>query len=250
MIFKVFRDPTRWTLLFVLSPLIFVSYFGTLAVAVSLLPKGYDWRYRAISKLLYPRNNPQFHSIPSVGIAVTGVLIIPFAGYAGRRLRVASPIGANVGGFVFGAGAVCLILAGLIVSDSASEFSGFPRLHEMLARASALGIGAGMLVFDACALKGYFVPATRKKLYRRGLLVSWNLLILPAILVVVLRLAAHADFRWSNPIYHALKNPAAWHLAFWEWIGSAAVFMFLLSSALFLPERACECHPHGSSGIN
>jgi hypothetical protein len=27
-------------------------------------------------------------------------------------------------------------------------------------------------------------------------------------------------------------------LAFWEWVRSAAVFLFLLSSALFLPEHA------------
>jgi len=43
---------------------------------------------------------------------------------------------------------------------------------------------------------------------------------------------------WSYQIDLVLKNALFWHLAFWEWIGSAAVFLFLLSSALFLPEQS------------
>jgi chromate transport protein ChrA len=71
--------------------------------------------------------------------------------------------------------------------------------------------------------------------------VSWILLTLPPILVALgecLLLATYAHFTWSMAVYHALKNSVAWHLAFWEWVGSAAVFLFLISSALFLPEHA------------
>jgi hypothetical protein len=46
-----------------------------------------------------------------------------------------------------------------------------------------------------------------------------------------------AQLPWSQQIDLVLKNALFWHLAFWEWIGSAAVFLFLLSSALFLPEQ-------------
>ncbi len=34
-----------------------------------------------------------------------------------------------------------------------------------------------------------------------------------------------------------------WHLGFWEWIGSGPVFLFLLSSALLLPQAE-----HGPPG--
>ena len=76
---------TRRTLLFVLIPLIFLSYFGMLTSAIFLSPIAYDWRYSVISHLISPRNNPEFHTVPSLGIAITGLLIIPFAGYINRR---------------------------------------------------------------------------------------------------------------------------------------------------------------------
>ena len=87
---------TRRTLLFVLIPLIFLSYFGSLASAIFLSPMAYDWRYSVISHLISPRNNPKFHAVASFGIAITGLLIIPFAGYINRRLRVVSRLGVSV----------------------------------------------------------------------------------------------------------------------------------------------------------
>jgi hypothetical protein len=166
----------RRTLLFVVIPIIFLSYFGTLAFAILWSQKTYDWRYSVISHLISPRNNPEFHAIPSLGIATTGLLIIPFAGYINRRLRVASRLGANIGSVAFANGAIWLILAGLIVSRSHHGTSSLPRLHEMCARTAALGIGTGLLAFCSCALKGYFIPAKGKKLYQRRLMISWILL--------------------------------------------------------------------------
>jgi hypothetical protein len=111
----------------------------------------------------------------------------------------------------------------------------------MCARTAELGIGTGMLAFCACALKGYFIPAEGKKLCQRRLLISWILLTLGPVLGVVfsecLLLVMRAHLQWSYQIDHVLKNSLFWHLAFWEWIGSAAVSLFLLSSALFLPEQ-------------
>jgi hypothetical protein len=48
-----------------------------------------DWRYRMISDLISPRNNPEFHWIPSLGITIAGLLLIPFIGYIHRRLHLA-----------------------------------------------------------------------------------------------------------------------------------------------------------------
>jgi hypothetical protein len=232
---------TRRTLLFVVIPLIFLSYFGTLAFAISWSPKVYDWRYSVISHLISPRSNPGFHIVPSLGIAITGLLIIPFAGYINRRLRVASRLGANIGTVAFVNGAIWLILAGLIVSQGNHGNLSFPRLHEICARTAALGLGIGLLAFCSCALKGYFIPAKGKKLYQRRLLISWILLSLGPIFGIVfsegLLLVMRAHWQWSYQVDHMLKTSLFWQLAFWEWTGSAAVFLFLLSSALFLPEQ-------------
>jgi hypothetical protein len=208
---------TRRTLLFVLIPLIFLSYFGMLASAVFLSPIAYDWRSSVISHLISPRNNPGFHTVPSLGVAITGLLILPSGGYINRRLRVASRLGANIGTVAFANGAIWLALAGLIVSQSHHGTSSLPRLHEMCARTAALGIGTGLITFCLCALKGYFIPAKGKKLYQRWLLISWILLTLGPILGLAfsecLLLIMRAHLLWSYPI-DQLKNSLFWHLAF------------------------------------
>jgi hypothetical protein len=230
-------DIRQRTLLFVLFPLVVCSYFGLLALAIALFPGAYDWRTMSISKLLYPRLNPQFHSVAAIGIAATGLLMIPFAGYIHRRSRAAAPVAAAVATALFVGGCICLIFAGLVTSHPLHGGSAVPRLHERLARAAAIGIGVGIIVFDGCAIKGYLNPGTTTKCYQRSLIISWNLLTLPAILVLVVRLVMFARLPSLDPFYQAWRGSIAWHLGFWEWVGSAAVILFLLCSAWLLPER-------------
>ncbi|MGO9266834.1 MAG: hypothetical protein ACLQBA_18465 [Candidatus Binataceae bacterium] len=153
------------TLRRIFLPLILAAYFGSLIFAIWSFPGLFNWRTMSMSKLLYPSNNPQFHGIGSAGLAVAGLMTIPFAGYVGRRLRDTSPVLAEIGALSFGAGAISLTLGALIVWE--------PFLHEMFARGAGLGVGLGML-------------------------------------------------------------------GFWEWIGSTAVFLFILSAALFLTECASQ----------
>jgi hypothetical protein len=220
-----------------LMPAIFLVYFGTLAVAAWFAWSAYDWRHKSISWLLYPRNNPEFHLIASIGIALTGVLLVPTAGYIRTRLTDVSIIGVEIGASIFRLGAILLVSAGLIVSHPYAGTAAFPRMHETLARGCALALGAGMLMLWISALRAWFNSTEESPLQSGSLLASWSLVVLPAILVIVLRLLVHARLEWSNPIYRVLANRSLWHLGFWEWIGSAAVFLFLLSSVLFLPSE-------------
>lgn len=230
----------RSVLVFWLIPLIFLSFFGSLGAAAVLYPGKYDWRASVISDLLSPRHNPGFHSLASVGLALSALLTMPFAGYLHSRLRLASRLGAGIGAAAFGAGLIALILAGLIVSPHFAPLAAIPRLHEMLGRTSAAGLGIGMLLFCWCALKGQRALPDGRRLYQRRLLVCWVLLTLPPLFGAVasesLWLISQAHLPWSYPINQALKTTLLWHLAFWEWIGAAAVFLFLLTSALLLPE--------------
>jgi hypothetical protein len=227
-------DLSRRALISVCLPLIAVSYFGILGLAASFSDT-YDWRRVAISKLLYPGYDPGFHTVASFGVALAGLLIFPFAGYIRRRLSGASAVASAAGGFALRLGSIGLILAGLIVSHPAQGTPVLPRLHEILARCAAAALGAGMIALWVCAAKGYSKLPPRSNPYR-WLLISWTALTLPALLIAILRAAAGARLRWSNPIYQAVQSRALWRLGFWEWIGSAAVYLFLLSAALFLPE--------------
>ncbi|MBO0695886.1 MAG: hypothetical protein J2P56_07260, partial [Verrucomicrobia bacterium] len=48
----------RKSFLTVLLVLIFLAFFGTLGITARMFPQDYDWRYRVISNLLSPRDNP------------------------------------------------------------------------------------------------------------------------------------------------------------------------------------------------
>jgi len=228
-------------MLFGLVPLILACHFGVLGIAVLLYPDDYDWRYTSISKLLYPKNNPDFHYIATASIAVTGLLMAPFAGYIRLRLRAAAPTAARVGAALYFIGCVFLTLSGLISSHPEHGKSLLPKLHENLARISLIGIGFGMLVFNACATKGYFRAKPREPLPSRSLLLSWNLLTLPAVPIFLAWLVIRIYMKLSGPHHHhAFATSAIWKLGFWEWIGSAVIFLFLLCAALFLPQNNSE----------
>jgi hypothetical protein len=236
------NGPKRKNLLNLLLPAIFVIYFGCLALAIRLSPEAYDWRRKSISWLLYPRNDPGFHFIASLAVAITGLLMVPFASYIRVRLRLrsVSTIFTNFGALILGLGALLLILAGLIVSHPYAGKARFPRLHEALARGAAFALGIGMLMLWLSAIKTWFTSSAKGALRLRRLLIAWSLLLVPAILVVALRLFAYAAHGWSSRVFRTIASRSLWHLGFWEWIGSGAVFLFLLSSALFLPEHASE----------
>lgn len=219
-------------MLWVVVPLIGIFYFGSLAVAVALFPRGYDWRTMSISKLLYPLVNPQYHFIPAVGVGLSGVLMLPFAGYIRRGLGVDSPV-VRAGAAFFFSGAVCLILASVITSHPAQGRATVPQLHAALARVAGIGFGLGMVLFESHALRNR--RRAGGELARRRLVLWWGWLMWPGIVVVVFVLILRLHLPVLEPLARTLKHSAAWKLGFWEWIGSTAVFGFLVVSAWLLP---------------
>ncbi len=85
----------RKAVLAALLALIFLSFFGTLGLSARMFPENYDWRDRVISNLLSPRDNPGHYWLPACGIAFAAVLMLPFAGYLHRNLKIASPRAAH-----------------------------------------------------------------------------------------------------------------------------------------------------------
>jgi len=215
------------TLRRIFIPLIAASYFGSLILAIWLFPGPFDWRTRSMSKLLYPENNPQFHAIGSIGIAIAGLLMIPFAGYIKRRLCDSSRRAAEIGALAFGVGAISLIFGALIVRQP---------YHEMFARSAGICLGLGLVAFYWCALRAFSAPPDDGERDLR-IFLAWSPIVPAALLVVLLRLLAGAHFQWSSPIYRALENRSLWHLGFWEWMISIAVILFLYAATVFLPEN-------------
>jgi hypothetical protein len=228
------------TILGLLIPLIFTSYFGTLAFAVLVFPENYDWRSSVISNLLSPRHSPQFHTIASIGLSVSGFLAIPFGGYIGERLRPASRLGASIGTFSLVGGLIVLILAASIVTRHPHPIIGTLGIHEILARTSALGLGIGIICFCWSASQGSRRVLSNQELSGRTLVVLWTVLAFLILLTVsglaCCALVSKLGVPALSPFYQLLSHSPLWHLAFWEWIGSITVFLFLTSAALLLPE--------------
>jgi hypothetical protein len=227
----------RKSVLAALLVLIFLTFFGTLALSAHMFPHSYDWRYRVISNLLSPRDNPDHYWLPGGGIILTAVLMLPFAGYLHRNLESASPRAANVSSGAFIAGTIALICACLVVPQHLHDVLGVRRLHEFIARSAAGFLAIAMLAACLCAWIGF-----RKNLLQRGLFWTWlfvTLLPLAGIfasesLLVLTRLKP----AWAIPIRSVLRHSVFWHLGFWEWLGSAAVFLFLCAAVFLMPWQA------------
>jgi hypothetical protein len=219
----------RKPVLAVLLGLIFLSFFGTLGLSASMFPKNYDWRYRVISNLLSPRDNPHHYWLPVCGMSLAALLILPFAGYLRSHLEIASPGMALLSSGSFVAGTVALIFACLVVPQHQHTVFGIPRLHELLARCSAAFMAKGMLAACWCAWKGC----------GRRLFWTWFLTtVVPLVGLFCsegLLLLTRLEPSWATPIRGELRHSVVWHLAFWEWTGATAVFLFFCASVFLAP---------------
>jgi hypothetical protein len=222
----------RKSTLLVLLVLIFLSFFGTLILSARMFPQEYDWRDRVISNLLSPRDNPAHYRFAAGGVALSGLLMLPFALHLRYRFAIVAPRMANITAATFIAGAICLICASLVAPQHTHHIPGIRRLHELLGRCAAGFLATGMICGCRCAWLD-----RRRDRGSAHLLWWWYLatllpligLFCSAASLLIARLAPS----WATPIKTVLRGSVFWHLSFWEWMGAAAVFVFL-SATTFL----------------
>jgi hypothetical protein len=225
----------RWALLAAL----FGTYFGSLWVGSLFFPHGYDWRRNVISNLLSPRDNPGWYWLPSAGVALAGLCMVPLAVWIERELGEAARrrLAGRVRGPAFLTGIGCLILAAVVVPQHVHPVLGMRHLHEVLARTSAVGLGVGMLC--ACGSVGGQAGQAGHLRRMRWLRIMWWATTLPPIVgaagsgIVVALAKLHGGGRASY-----FRGTVFWHLAFWEWAGSVAVFLFFACPVLILGRDA------------
>jgi hypothetical protein len=119
----LYRRPT----LVLLLALIFLSFFGTLSLSAWMFPGNYDWRYRVISSLLSPRDNPRHYWLAASGVALTAVLMLPFAEHLRRHLQSIAPRMAKMSAAAFTVGIAALISACFVVPQHVQETFGIRR---------------------------------------------------------------------------------------------------------------------------
>jgi len=227
----------RRSTLAVLLVLIFLSFFGTLSLSASMFSNNYDWRYRVISSLLSPRDNPHHYRLAASGLALAGVLMLPFAEHLRRHLQSIAPRMAKMSAAAFTLGIVALISACFVVPQHLHETLGIRRLHELLGRSAAGSFAVAMLCGCWCAWNGRAQNSTAATLFW-----IWSLVtVLPLIGLLgseALLLLTRLEPWWAGSIRNALRHSVFWHLGFWEWTGAGAIFAFLCAAVFLMPAQA------------
>jgi hypothetical protein len=246
MVFRVQRFfagcVSKKALLTMLLPLSIASFFGTIIAAAFFFPVPYHWSVRAISNLASPRDNPSAFWLPCLGLVVSALFALPFAGYVEQHMRGITPRLARTAGIAFAVAFVMLLLTGIVPQQVLPVF-GWPRMHEFLARSSAAAFFAGMLCCCACALRDRFQLFGGQRFLSTPLSYYWAwITLLPAgcaaIIGALQLLGRQADQAWAEQTRQSFSHTVMGHLAFWEWVGSVLVFMFMMVTVLLLPERS------------
>jgi hypothetical protein len=227
----------RKSTLGILLALIFLSFFGTLTLSASMFPKDYDWRYRVISNLLSPRDNPDFYWIAAIGLGLSGALMLPFAGYLWHSLGMVAPRMAKVTAVAFVFGIIALICACVVFPQHTHKPLGIKRLHEFLGHSSAGFFAISMLSGCWCASKVRAQNSAAAWLFWSWLLVTAGPLI-GLFVTEALLLLTQLQPSWAEPIRHALRHSVFWHLGYWEWTGAMGVFLFLCAAVFLTPAQA------------
>jgi len=217
----------------------FTSYISSVIVGIQLYPGEFDWRKRVMSRAISPHHNPDAYWIPSLGIAVCALLLLPFAGYVQGRLKAITPRGSRFTGFAFASG--ILLLLGVALPLPAQLPLGFDRLHEVLARSSAAGMTIGVLCCCGFAFKDRQLSQAHGRVLRKRLAYCWMSLPLMllgfGLICGALMLGRAAKLEWALYARQVLRPTMFWQLAFWEWVGILTFFAFIWISALWLPEH-------------
>jgi hypothetical protein len=227
----------RKSTLGILLGLIFLSFFGTLTLSASMFPENYDWRYRVISNLLSPRDNPDCYWIAAAGLGLSGVLMLPFAGYLRHCLGMVAPRMAKVTAAAFVLGIITLICACVVFPQHTHATLGIQRLHEVLGHSSAGFFAIGMLCGCWCASKARAQNSAGAWLFWSWLLLTAGPL-LGLFVSETLLLLTQLVPSWANPIRHTLRHSVFWHLGYWEWTGATGIFLFLCAAVFLTPAQA------------
>lgn len=203
------------------------SFFGSLVLAAASFPRGYDWHRTVISSLASPRDNPHAYGIACAGLALSGLLLIPFPFFLQRRLESVAPKMTAWAGKFFLLGAAGLTLSALIVPGH-YRILGLGRTHEHFAQISGVAFCLSLLLYFGATLR---LPSSLRLLRIMAAL----LVILPVTALIVSRLSLLLSYEFATrPVYHAVRASLFNSLALWEWIGAVCIYLFLALMTLAL----------------
>ena len=201
-------------------------FFGSLALAAHFFPPGYDWRRDVMSRLAEPRFNPRAYLVACAGLAVSGLLLLPFPALLRRRLAACAPGTTRWSGRLLYGAAAFLTLAGIIPG----HVPGLGGAHETLVAHLWRGIGAGDgRLFLGGALAAGAVSDGAGSGACSSSSSHWPVSSSAACRSCSGRMS-------SRPATDVRLRMSVWNsLALWEWIAGVGTYLFL-GLLLTLPE--------------
>jgi hypothetical protein len=195
-------------------------FLGTIGLAAAFFPRRYDWQHVVISSLASPRDNPYAYGIGCLGLAGTGLLLIPFASFLRERLAPFAPRITHAASGLFLLGAISLVLTAIVVPGH-YRLLGFGRSHEHLAQISSVAFCLSLPLYFAAVRT---LPSKFSKLRLAVALVA----ILPLTAFVANRVALLLTYAFFSPdAYRAAKAYYWSSLALWEWTAILSIYLFL-----------------------
>jgi len=236
---RIFAGHISKTALLIMLPISIASFFGTVIISAFFFPTPYDWSIHVISNLTSPHDNPGAYWLPCIGLAASGVLALPFAGYVEQRMRGIAPRLARAAGGAFALALILLLITG--VHRLLPPF-GWHRTHESLARGSAAAFSFGMICCCVCAIRDRLRIFGGRRFLGAALSHYWIwVTLLPVgcgVIIGGLQFLGHdMGQAWAEQARLSFRHTIVWHLAFWEWIGSVIFFGFMFITTLLLPEE-------------
>ena len=207
-----------------------LCFFGSLILAACFYPHPYIWWETVMSSLASPRDNPQAYGIASAGLALSGLLLIPFKTYLHQRLGPLSPRTIIWAGRLFLLGAIFLTLTALLVPGH-YRILGIGRTHEHLAQIAGVAFCLALILYLSAV---FHLPRTF--LWLRLTALIFAAAPTAALILSRLSLLITYDF-FSKSVYQAAKLSLWNSLALWEWIGAIGIYLFLGVVTLGVPPR-------------
>jgi hypothetical protein len=205
-----------WPLVFLVGLAVF--FFGSLIFAATLYPGGYDWRYRVMSSLANPKENPQAYHIAAGGMAIGGVCL-SFLGLCIRNsLQHFAPSEWTKAAAIFFVLGGTLNTVSAIITPGYLALWGLQKAHAKFAQAGTFAFDVGTFLTLPALLK---LPASKRWVG----IVEIILVLLPVSCYLVARIVFQS---LSDPgsIKLGTVPPMLGSLPFWEWLGSATVFIY------------------------
>ncbi len=211
------------------------SFFGTLGLGAAFFPTPYDWRYRVISSLASPKDNPRYYWIAALGLVITGIFLWILAGDLRRVVNMARPRLAAWICRLQRAGCACLNLTALI--SGKNSWFGWRRAHEDWAELAGFCLGLAFLGWTYGLVKS--AGERNEKTFPGRALIALTFLPLSGLLLS--RVSLFLIYRiYPRPTYEWAKHFFGCSLALWEWAGAVCLYFYLVLVMRWDGNRAPE----------